>query len=136
VSRPQLAGAALVAALAAGCSAHPAVAPGPRATAFAPGTCRAAAPALLGLHATASRVLRSRHPDLAAAADAVRRDQQVLRAQRPDPALAGPLRDVVVAAGFFRIRVDSRTYDKGLARSLDAAYDAVVRRCVSPPPGR
>jgi hypothetical protein len=131
-----MAGAALVAALAAGCSAGPATTP--TAGAFAPGTCRDAAPALLGLHATARRVLRARHPDLAAAAADVKARQQTLIALRRNASadLAKPLEDIVVAAGFFRIRVDSRTFDDSLARSLDAAYAGVVRRCVSPSPGR
>ena len=124
-----MASAALAAALVAGCSSSS----GPRLTAadFAPGSCRDAAPALLGLHATARHVLRSRHADLAAAAVAVKRDQAALRALRPDQPLSAAVRDVVVAAGYFRIRVDSRTFDASLARSLDAAYTAVERRCVA-----
>ncbi len=127
MSRPVLASAALVAALVAGCSAGSAA---PRAAEFAPGTCRDAAPALLGLHATARRVLGARHPNLVTASAAVLRDQKALRALRAEPSLAEPIQRVVVAAGFFRIRVDSKTFDKGLARSLDAAYADVKRRCV------
>ncbi len=125
-----LVSAALVAALAAGCTAR---AGGPSATEFRPGTCRDAAPALLGLHATARQVLRARHPDLAAAAADVKRHQQALMALRrtAEPALSQTLQQVVVAAGFFRIRVDGHTYDASLARALDTAYAEVERRCLT-----
>lgn len=119
-----VASAALVAALAAGCSSGPDAL---RASDFTPGTCRTAAPALLGLHATARHVLRSSHPNLAAANVAVTRDQKALRALHDER-----LHGVVVAAGYFRIRVDGNAYDPALARALDAAYADVVRGCVSP----
>lgn len=134
MTRALLTGAAFVAALVTASPPLSASVPGPAVASFRPGSCHDAAPSLVALRDTAWHAAVSRRADLAAAATTVKQAQRALRdvARSAPPDLAGALGDVVVAAGFFRIRVDSRTYDTSLARDLYAAYAAAERLCVTP----
>ena len=129
MTRTVLTGAALVAALVT--ASPPSLPRGPGVASFRAGSCRAAAPALVALREVARRVAVSPSSDLAAANAEVKRAQRALRAVAApaSPEVAAAFGDVVVAAGFFRIRVDSRTFEPSLARDLAAAYAVAERRC-------
>ena len=134
MTRTLLTGAALAAALvAASPPVSVALPPAPPVASFLPGSCREAAPALVALRETAWQVSAARRPDLAVAREAGRTAQRAVIAIRDgaEPGLAAALQDVVVAAGFFRIRVDSKTFENELAHDLLAAYLTVERRCVT-----
>jgi hypothetical protein len=128
-----LTGAALAAALVTASPPVLASLPPLDATSFRPGSCRDAAPALVSLRDTAWQVRTSRRPDVAVASFEVKRAQRALRdvARVASPDVASAFGDVVVAAGFFRIRVDSRTFEPSLAADLYAAYLGAERLCVT-----
>jgi hypothetical protein len=101
--------------------------PLPEPEAFRPGTCRTVAGAVL----TLARLDRTLHDATALRATDRRRvedTQKVLRAVPADPAV--PLRDLVTALGYVRLRADTGTYSPAVWREADARRRAVQRACV------
>ena len=102
----------------------------PSESAFAEGTCRAAAPDVLAV----GRAL----PELGdggTVADEVRtelttsQDRLAGLAENAEPAVKAPLDELVVGIGLVRIRADGGTYDPELGEALERRWDALVAAC-------
>jgi hypothetical protein len=97
---------------------------------FRTGTCHDAAPALLAVGDIGQRLAGAKAvPDQD---NKVLTDQQKkLIGMRTSAELSTPVHDLVVAIGFVRLRVDSRTYDDPtLMAAVVDAQQKVVRDCV------
>jgi hypothetical protein len=101
--------------------------PLPEPAAFRPGTCRSVAGAVLTL-ARLDRTLRDATALRAADHRRVDGAQEELRAAPADQAV--PLRDLVTALGYVRLRADTGTYSPAVWREADARRRAVQRACV------
>jgi predicted outer membrane protein len=102
----------------------------PAASAFAAGTCRAAAPDVLSIGSVAKRLGDKVSPE---ARTALREAQSRLStlAEAAEPSYKPSLDALVVSAGFVRIRADGNTYDRSLGTQLMTDYRAVVKACTS-----
>ncbi len=104
----------------------------PPVAAFAPGTCRSAAPDLLALAALTRRNHTARDLSAPVRSELSRR-QNALVALRPvaDPTVRPLLDAVVTAVGLVRIRADSHTYDPALLRDVDTTRRNLQSTCTT-----
>jgi hypothetical protein len=103
----------------------------PRLDQFHTGTCYDAAPTVLAVGDLAIRL----HGATAVSTvdrTTLNAGQKELRTLRTSAELEQPVKDLVVAIGFVRLRVDSHSYQPNLMDDVLAAEQQVVRRCVSP----
>jgi hypothetical protein len=124
--------AAALAALAlagAGCTGgtKEPVRPGPDQ--FHTGSCHDAAPTVLAVGDLAIR-LRGASQVSTVDQNTLTSGQRELRRLRSSAELERPVKDLVVAIGFVRLRVDSRSYQPTLMEDVLAAEQRIVRRCV------
>ncbi|HEY0486699.1 MAG TPA: hypothetical protein VGD72_10665 [Mycobacteriales bacterium] len=101
----------------------------PDPSAFRPGTCRTVAGPVLTL-ARLDRTLRDAPALPSADRGRITDAQRQLLGAPADPALAGPLRDLVTAVGYVRLRADTGSYSAAVWRDADARRRAVQRACV------
>jgi hypothetical protein len=96
---------------------------------FHTGTCYDAAPTVL---AVGDLAIRLRGAGQVSTVDRATLDtgQQELRKLRTSAELAQPVKDLVTAIGFVRLRVDSNSYDAKLMEDLLTAEQQVVMRCI------
>ena len=106
----------------------------PKTSAFAAGTCRDLAPAVLrlgkDLHDLGTK------PPSTPVRNALKQQQQAVRDLQPnvEPALAPVVQDLVTAVGVLRLRTDTNSYDRSLAKTAMTRYTALVRACTTPGP--
>lgn len=102
----------------------------PKVADFTAGACRSAAPAVLRIGQAVDEVSK-RHRKPATVEPALLSAQTALRAMppAPDPSVRGKLRALTVAVGFFRIGVDSNTFQPQRTTDVAAAQRAVVAAC-------
>src|SRR4051794_25722664 len=104
----------------------------PKASAFADGTCRAAAPDVLAIGSAGARIEHTTRVD-AETRTSLRQAQMRLRdlAVAAEPSYKTSLDALVVSTGFVRIRADGNTYDAAVGRQLMTDYRAVLKACTS-----
>ena len=135
-SRPLLLGFVL-AGLLAGCSSGEGDAPAgpqlPQVDAFAPGTCRTAAPDVIAVGQALPRLGGGGVVD-AQVKDGLRDAQRRLVSVRDKagPAYAPAFEDLVGSIGIVRIRADGNTYEPQFGKTLKASYERVVALCTAP----
>jgi hypothetical protein len=123
-----LLGAALLGA-AVSCTSNTAAQPKPAD--FTPGTCQAAAAAVLDI---GGQVHRLHHGAAPAAVEAtLARDQATLRRlpASADPSIRNGVDDLAVAVGYFRLLLDSNEYTPQRLTEVDHAQRALVHNCVA-----
>lgn len=121
-----------VAASAAACGGGTPSAPAfarPSVDQFRTGTCRDAAPTILAIGDLGLR-LRSSTSVPAGDRQTLVAEQKRLQALRTSEELADPVRALVTAIGFVRIRIDGNTYDPRLMSALVAEQQRLVASCV------
>jgi hypothetical protein len=96
---------------------------------FHTGTCYDAAPTIL---AVGDLAIRLRGAGQVSTVDraTLSTGQKELRTLRTSAELAQPVKDLVTAIGFVRLRVDSNSYDATLMEGLLTAEQQVVSHCV------
>jgi hypothetical protein len=96
---------------------------------FHTGTCYDAAPAIL---AVGDLAIRLRGATEVSTVDRATLDtgQKELRKLRTSAELEQPVKDLVTAIGFIRLRMDSNTFAAPLMDDLLTAEQEVVRRCI------
>jgi hypothetical protein len=130
VNRKILAGLALAGAALAACGG-----PGkpsylrPNPDQFRSGTCHDAAPAVLSV-GDIGTALDGRKELTEADNKALSANQKKLAGLRTSAELATPVKELVVAIGYVRLRADSRTYDPGLVGPMVRAQQKLVQSCV------
>jgi len=97
---------------------------------FHTGTCYDAAPTVLAVGDLAIR-LRGAIQVSTVDRTTLASGQRELRTLRTSAELEQPVKDLVVAIGFVRLRVDSHSYQPRLMEDVLAAEQRVVQRCVS-----
>jgi hypothetical protein len=102
----------------------------PRLDQFHTGTCYDAAPTVLAVGDLAIR-LKGATQMSTVDRTTLAAGQKELRALRTSAELDQPVKDLVVAIGFVRLRVDSHSYEPSLMDGVLAAEQQVVKRCVS-----
>ena len=124
------AGLAALALAAAGCGGDEEKLLRPGLDQFHTGTCYDAAPAIL---AVGDMAIRLRGASEVSTVDRVTLDtgQKELRKLRTSAELADPVKKLVEAIGFVRLRTDSNTYDPKLMDDLLTAEQQVVRTCTN-----
>jgi hypothetical protein len=102
----------------------------PAVSAFADGTCRVAAPAVLAIGKAGQSLGQGRTISATAKTD-LKDAQDGLRtvADGAEPSYRPALEALVVSTGFVRIRADGNTYDPSLGRTLMSDYAAVLKVC-------
>lgn len=121
--------AALATATLTACSGSGFAQPSPRA--FAPGSCRALAPAVLQLGRTLHGLGTSAPSDAERAS--LKRAQSDVRARQTDVpgSLAPTVDELVTKVGLLRLRTDTDSYTPALARDAMAAYRDLVKACTT-----
>ena len=118
----------VLAGLLAGCSSGEGDAPAgpqlPQVDAFAPGTCRTAAPDVIAVGQALPRLGGG------GVVDAQRRLVSVR--DKAGPAYAPAFVDLVGSIGIVRIRADGNTYEPQFGKTLKASYERVVALCTAP----
>lgn len=127
--RVRIAAAAAVLAATVSCTPKPAPSQ-PETVDFAAGTCRQAAPAVLGIGRLLGEV-RTRARSAREVNAELTMQQSRLRKLLPaaDSRARAPLQDLVTAVGFFRIGVDSNTLQSSQVQAATDAQQALVRAC-------
>ena len=127
----------LVLPVLAACSSSPEKPAGPdlpAESAFAEGTCRAAAPDLLELGRTIPRLGKDATvaPDVQESL-ATTQDRLALLAEGVEPQYAAALGQVVERIGGVRIRAVGNTYEPALGKDLQESFDEVLDLCTDQP---
>jgi len=124
------AGLAALALAAAGCGGNDEKLLRPGRDQFHTGTCYDAAPAILALGDTA---IRLRGASEVSTVDRATLDagQKELRKLRTSAELEKPVKNLVTAIGFVRLRTDSNTYEPRLMDDLLTAEQQVVKGCIN-----
>ena len=134
--RPLLPGIVL-AGLLTGCSSGEEAGPVrpvlPEAGAFAPGTCRTAAPDVIAVGEAATRLGGGGMVEQGVK-DVLKGAQERLTplSAKAGPAYAPAFEDLVGSLGIVRIRADGNTYETQFGDMLTASYDRVVALCTTP----
>jgi hypothetical protein len=104
----------------------------PKASSFAEGTCRVAAPDVLAIGKVGAEIGGTTKV-AAGLRTSLREAQARLRdlADAAEPSYKPSLDALVVSVGFVRIRADGNTYDPSLGRQLMTDYRAVVKLCTA-----
>jgi hypothetical protein len=120
---------AAVALAGAGCTGRKEQLLRPSLDQFHTGTCYDAAPTVL---AVGDLAIRLRGASQVSTVDqaTLGSGQKELRKLRTSAELEQPVKDLVTAIGFVRLRVDSHSYDARLMNDVLSAEQQVVRRCV------
>ncbi len=96
---------------------------------FHTGTCYDAAPTVLAVGDLAIRLRRAGEVSTVDRTT-LGSGQRELRKLRTSAELEQPVKDLVTAIGFVRLRVDSNSYDSKLMEAVLNAEQQVVKRCV------